>query len=376
MSDSSRIVLARARSEKSKGNDCSVATSVASLERLAHDGRMVNGQHENAVVEADSLEALKRLADGRVHLILSDIPYGIAAAEWDVLHRNTNSALLGASPAQQKAGAIFRSRGKPINGWSEADRRIPREYYEWCSRWAGEWFRVLKPGGSALIFAGRRLAHRCISALEDAGFSYRDTLAWLRARAPHRAQRLSVVFTRRGDLKSASRWAGWRIGNLRPTFEPILWLVKPYKIGTTIADNMRNEGVGAFHEEAFLRYVKEPENVIACGPTPDDSRLHPTQKPVKLMEALIALTTAPGQLVLDPFCGSGTTLVAAKRLGRRYIGFEINRGFASMARQRLSAEVQQPAVGDSNATQRRKAQRGKAATKKRKRHWPVAKLEV
>jgi site-specific DNA-methyltransferase (adenine-specific) len=303
---------------------------------------MVTRQDENAVVEADSLEALKRLADSSVHLILSDIPYGIATAEWDVLHRNTNSALLGASPAQRKAGAIFRTRGKPINGWSEADRQIPKEYYEWCSRWAGEWFRVLKPGGSAMVFAGRRLAHRCISALEDAGFSYRDMLAWLRTRAPHRAQRLSVVFSRRGDLKSAARWSGWRVGNLRPTFEPILWLVKPYKIGTTIADNMRNEGVGAFNEGAFLRYVREPENVIPCGTTLDESRLHPAQKPVKLMEALIELTTAPGQLVLDPFCGSGTTLVAARRLGRRYLGFEINREFAALARQRLGAEVARP----------------------------------
>ncbi|MGH7953627.1 MAG: DNA-methyltransferase [Limisphaerales bacterium] len=290
------------------------------------------------MVHADSIEAIKELPSQSIHLILSDIPYGIAAAEWDVLHDNTNSALLGTSPAQQKAGAIFKSRGKPINGWSEADRAIPREYYEWCSKWTGQWLRVLKPGGSAIIFAGRRLAHRCVAAMEDAGFSYKDMLAWLRERAPHRAQRLSVVFERRGDEKAAEKWEGWRIGNLRPTFEPILWFVKPYKIGETIADNVLDHSLGAFNEPAFEKFAGSPDNVIRCGFSPNETGLHQTQKPLKLMQALIELTTQKGQIVLDQFCGSGTTLVAARNAGRHYLGFENNAEFVEIARKRLEED--------------------------------------
>ena len=125
----------------------------------------------DSVIRDDCLNALPKLADASVHLILSDIPYGIGVDEWDVLHSNTNSALLGSSPAQQKAGAVFQKRGKPLNGWSAADREIPLQYYEWCKSWSAQWLRVLKPGGSAIVFAGRRLAHRCITAMEDAGFS-------------------------------------------------------------------------------------------------------------------------------------------------------------------------------------------------------------
>ena len=77
--------------------------------------------------------------------------------------------------------------------------------------------------------------------------------SWMRQRAPHRAQRLSVVYERRGDLENSKKWDGWRVGNLRPTFEPVLWFTKPYKIGTTIADNVLIHGVGAFNEEAFLK---------------------------------------------------------------------------------------------------------------------------
>jgi len=292
---------------------------------------------ENEIIQADSIEALKELPTASVHLILSDIPYGIAAADWDVLHRNTNSALRGKSPAQQKAGAIFKTRGKPINGWSEADRAIPREYYEWCATWAAEWKRVLKPGGAAIIFAGRRLAHRCIAAMEDAGFSFKDMIAWMRTRAPHRAQRLSIVFDRRGDKRTAKEWSGWRLGNLRPTFEPILWFLKPYQIGATIADNVLSEAVGAFNEKAFTKYAGSASNVIQCSLAADEGGLHPTQKPVKLLQALIELTTKEGQLVLDPFCGSGSTLLAARNTGRRYLGFEISPKYIKIARSRLGA---------------------------------------
>jgi len=290
----------------------------------------------DSVSVADGIEAIKNLDDSSVHLILSDIPYGIGIDEWDVLHRNTNSAFLGSSPAQIKAGAVFRHRGKPLNGWSQADREIPREYQRWCESFAREWFRILKPGGSALVFAGRRLAHRCIIALEDADFTFKDMLAWIRESAPHRAQRLSVVFQRRGDLFNAKKWEGWRVGNLQPTFEPILWFIKPYPIGGTITDNVLLHGVGAFNEKALVKYEGDPDNVFRSSFIKGEGGLHVAQKPVKLLMALIELTTQEGQIVLDPFCGSGSTLVAAKILRRHYIGFDNNPNYVKVAKERLA----------------------------------------
>jgi site-specific DNA-methyltransferase (adenine-specific) len=291
----------------------------------------------DVIRHGNTVDELKKLPDNSVHMILSDIPYGIGMDTWDVLHENTNSALLGVSPAQEKAGAIFKRRGKPINGWSDADRAITREYYDWCSSWAAEWLRVLKPGGSAIFFAGRRLMHRAIAALEDTGFNYRDMIAWERARAPHRAQRLSVVFERRNNLASAKEWDGWRVGNLRPSFEPIIWCSKPYRI--TIADNVLEHGVGAFNETAFVQQSGQPDNILRIGFGANESGLHPTQKPLKLMAALIELTTKEGQVVLDPFAGSGTTLLAAKQLNRRYIGHEIDKNFVEICKTRLTTLI-------------------------------------
>jgi site-specific DNA-methyltransferase (adenine-specific) len=160
-------------------------------------------------------------------------------------------------------------------------------------------------------------------------------IAWEKDRAAHRAQRVSLIFERRGDSVSAERWSGWKLGNLRPVFEPVLWFSKPYKIGGTIADNILQHGLGAFNEGILEKYGYKPDNIFPVKSESTDRRLHPTQKPLKLMELLIDLTTVEGQVVCDPFCGSGTTLVAAINLKRRFIGFEKDARYYAIARDRL-----------------------------------------
>lgn len=70
------------------------------------------------IYNLDCVKNMDKIDDNSIHMILSDIPYGIGIDDWDVLHDNKNSAYLGSSPAQQKAGNIFKKRGKPLNGWS------------------------------------------------------------------------------------------------------------------------------------------------------------------------------------------------------------------------------------------------------------------
>lgn len=299
-------------------------------------------EQEGQLINGDCIEELKKLPDNSVDLILSDIPYGIGADDWDVLHSNTNSAYMGESPAQLKAGGVFKRRGKPINGWSEADKEIPRQYYEWCSQWAAEWLRVLKPGGSIFVFAGRRYAPRCVVALEDAGFNFRDMISWIRPRATYRAQRLSIVFERRGLHEEAEKWNGWRIGNLGPNFEPIIWCFKPYR--HTIADNVLENSLGAFNQDAFEAATGHMKNVIEMGMAKGEGGLHPAQKPIKLLEALISLVTQPGQVVLDPFAGSGSTGQAAANLGRKYILVEKDPDIFATMKARLCDVKQQSLI--------------------------------
>lgn len=296
----------------------------------------------NNIILGDCIEEIKKIETESIHLILSDIPYGISYDSWDVLHSNTNSSLLGKSPSQEKIGSIFKTRGKPLNGWSQSDKNMSKEYYDWCSLWAQDWYRVLKPGASCFIFAGRRFSHRCICALEDVGFIFKDMIAWEKHNAAHRAQNLSCVFDRRQDEINSAGWRGWKIGNLRPLFEPILWFMKPYPIGSTLTDNILKHQVGAYNEEKLkeLTVLNEGQeissNIIKDKINKQDRGLHPTQKSIHLMEILISLVTKENQIVLDPFCGCGTTLVAAKKLNRQYIGIEINKEYYETMKKRLN----------------------------------------
>lgn len=98
----------------------------------------------------------------------------------------------------------------------------------------------------------------------------------------------------------------------------------------------------AHHEVAYVLAKGEPRK--PQSPTPDvipwrytGNKMHPTQKPVSVLMPLVNSFSGPGALVLDPFCGSGSSLIAARNCGRKFCGIEIDEAYADAARQRLSA---------------------------------------
>lgn len=92
-------------------------------------------------------------------------------------------------------------------------------------------------------------------------------------------------------------------------------------------------------------------HMIATDRNGTGDRVHTTQKPLSLMLELVELFTDPGDVVLDPFCGSGTTGVACLRLGRRFIGIERDEKYAQVATERLEAEVRGLSLRDARAGQ-------------------------
>ncbi len=294
----------------------------------------MNEKYLDGITLGDCMDYLPNLANNSVDLFLSDIPYGISLDDWDVLHNNTNSALLGSSPAQKDKTA-FKRRGKPINGWSQSDRNIGRECQNWCQDWATKVYPKMKKGSFLFVFGARRTIHRVINALEDSGFLLKDILAWKKPSAHHRAQRVSIIFERRGLLEAAEKWSGWRLGNLAPIWEPIAWFTKPYKIGGTIADNIIENEIGAINTENAKLNNSSPTNLLEFGFEKDEARIHEAQKPLSLLKYLIKLTTREDQIVLDPFIGSGSTAIAAKQLERKFIGFEMNEKYYQESIRRL-----------------------------------------
>lgn len=100
------------------------------------------------------------------------------------------------------------------------------------------------------------------------------------------------------------------------------------------------EGIAIMHRTGRKRWNAGGKRAVWTHGVARADRVHPTQKPVPLMVELLEDFTDPGELVLDPFCGSGTTGIACLRLGRRFIGIERDRKYARIARERLAAESQ------------------------------------
>ena len=274
----------------------------------------------------DCLERMKEIPDGSIDAIVSDIPYGIDFDVWDVTHKNTNSALLGQSP-QNVNSSVFKSRGKPLNGWSKEDEERTNQFQEWRSTWLGEVYRVLKPCSLILIMCGRQNQHRFTCAAEDAGFILKDVITWNKGKAPFRAQKVGNIYEQRGlplDYEG-----DWRLGNLSPYCEPIVYMFKPYKVGTTITDQFMKNKLGCFDANILIK------NIIEISSLRKNFN-HPTEKPVELMETLVKLVSIEGSTVLDMFAGSFSTGVACVNTNRKFIGIEMNEEYFNIGVKRMS----------------------------------------
>ena len=130
--------------------------------------------------------------------------------------------------------------------------------------------------------------------------------------------------------RADSYLAAWRKAGFR-TAGHLVW-VKPYAAGSAF--------VRYRHEQAYLLakgFPNRPQSPISDVQDWQytGNRLHPTQKPVRALLPVVRAFSKPGEVVLDPFCGSGSVLLAAKLLGRRYIGIELHEDYCGIAKERL-----------------------------------------
>ncbi|MGC9955085.1 MAG: site-specific DNA-methyltransferase [Rhizomicrobium sp.] len=139
----------------------------------------------------------------------------------------------------------------------------------------------------------------------------------------------------RYDTEEAFRFA-IRLAGLEPKTQ-VIWDKGVHGVGDCCGDfGLRHENIIFAVKGRFLFPHKRPVSVLGVQRLASKRLTHPNEKPVELLKHLIEATTRPGDIVLDPFVGSGTTAVAAKALGRRYIGIELDLGYANAAKARVS----------------------------------------
>ena len=146
-----------------------------------------------------------------------------------------------------------------------------------------------------------------------------------------------VPFVSYGDEGSFSRyfdldaWYSMKVESLPDYVRKVL----PFLIVPKASTGERNKGIEGFEEQTVDDgRDKSIDNPFQRGETPRKN-IHPTVKPVKLMSYLVSIATRPGETVLDPFMGSGTTGVACKILGREFIGFELKKEYFEIAENRI-----------------------------------------
>ena len=229
------------------------------------------------------------------------------------------------------------------------DRRARADYLAWTDQWLAAVQRVLKPTGSFYVAIGDEYAAEIKVRLDALGLTMRNWIVW--------HYTFGVSCTKKFNRSHAHIFY-YVVDPKRFTFNADTIRV-PSARQTTYADRRANP-LGKLPDDTWLLRPQEDDRFFGpeddtwhvsrvCGTFKERGK-HPCQMPVALLERIVRVSSKPGDLVLDPFAGSGTTLAAAKKLGRDYLGIELSENYAERVRDRLGRMVvdEEARVGQSN----------------------------
>lgn len=235
----------------------------------------------------DRLSFLSRLPDDSVDCVWTDPPYFLS---------NDGPTCVSGRRTRVNKGDWDRSRG------SEADEAFHLQ-------WLSECRRVLRPGGSIWVSGTLHVYLSVGSAMQRLGYRLLNDVVWEKPNPPPNLG--CRCFTHATEI--------------------VLWATKAVKGGAGHTFHYR-----AMKEENGGRQMKNVWRMKAPGTAEKRFGRHPTQKPLALIERCLRASTHSHDLVVDPFAGSASTGVAALRLGRRFMGCELDPSYARLAAERLS----------------------------------------
>lgn len=241
----------------------------------------------------DSLACMNEMHEGSVDLIFADPPYNLS---------NGGFTCRSGKRASVDKGAWDRSDGI-------------REDFDYHCCWIEACSRLLRDGGTIWISGTYHSIYACGYALQLLGFHILNDICWFKPNAPPNLS--TRVFT--------------------ASHETLIWARKGEERHVFNYDEMKH---GDWDYDVLKRPGKQMRSVWSV-PTPKPSEKregkHPTQKPLALLERVIAASSKKGDLVLDPFAGSSTTGIAASLLGRRFIGIEKEQAYLDLSVRRFRA---------------------------------------
>ena len=246
----------------------------------------------NEIIIGDSIEELARLPQQSIDLVFADPPYNLQLNS--ELLRPDNSRVDGVDDDWDKFGS-FAAYDDFTRAWLKACRR------------------VLKPDGSLWVIGSYHNIFRVGTMLQDLGFWILNDVIWRKT-------------------NPMPNFRGRRFTNAHET---MVWA----SMGPKARYTFNYEAMKALNDELQMRSdwlfpICSGQERLRQG---SGRKTHPTQKPEALLHRIILAASNKGDVVLDPFLGSGTTAAAAKRLGRSFIGIEREAAYAEAARERVAA---------------------------------------
>ncbi len=244
------------------------------------------------LIHGDCLEVLSELPPNCVDMIFADPPYNLSNG--------------GMTCHAGRAVSVNKGKWDASKGF-QADLDFHRAWISACRR-------VLKPGGSIWISGTYHSIYQCGSLLQELDFHILNDICWFK---PNASPNLSCRF-------------------FTASHETLIWARKEKKAKHTF--NYEQMKTGSFNGDFIKKPGKQMRSVWAIGPpTTDEKRYgkHPTQKPLELLNRIVLASTRQGDVVLDPFMGSGTTGVAAVHKRRLFVGVELEALFVKLAEKRL-----------------------------------------
>ncbi|GIW85871.1 MAG: hypothetical protein KatS3mg108_0195 [Isosphaeraceae bacterium] len=217
------------------------------------------------------------------------------------------------------------------------DRKSCDDYLDWSRAWIGQVNRVLKPDGSFWLAIGDEYAAELkVIAHRECGFHLRSWVVWYYTFGVHCTRK----FTRSHAhlfyfVKDPKRFTFHDQAIRVPSARQLVYADRRANPAGRIPDDTwilrpqdLPDGFPADHDTWFASRV--------CGTFHQRAGWHGCQMPEQILGRILRACSSPGDLVLDPFAGSGTTLAVAKKLGRRYLGFELSPEYAARIEQRLA----------------------------------------
>ena len=252
---------------------------------------------KNIIYQSNCIEVLNEKVDeGSVNLIFADPPYNLS-------------------------GNGLKWKGNKTGGdWymvnEEWDKMTAPEYMQFTRKWIRACHRVLKDNGSIYISCTYHNIAEVMIVLKQLNFKINNIITWQKTNAmPNMTKRL---FTH------STEFVVWAVKGKK-------WVFNYEELKKINPEKQKDGSRKQMRDVWSLPLVQGKERLRGK----DGRALHPTQKPEEMLKRIIIASSNEGDLVLDPFLGSGTTVVVAEQLKRNWIGIEINKKYVEAAKKRI-----------------------------------------